>query len=66
MSDKPHLVVLHGHLAEIKCHVHWYHNIPAERWHYNNDPLCPTFSPSVREFLPLRRLRAGMAIYRPR
>lgn len=51
MSDKPHLALLHdGHLAEIKCHVHGYHNIPAKQWKYNGDPLCPTFSPSVREF----------------
>lgn len=50
MSDKPHLVVLHDHLAEIKCHVHGYHNIPAKRWNYNGDPVCPSFSPSVREY----------------
>jgi hypothetical protein len=43
------LVILHDSLAEIKCHKHGWHNIPAERWHFNGNLEKPTFSPSVRE-----------------
>jgi hypothetical protein len=43
------LVLLHDDLAEVKCHAHGWHNIPANRWHYDGNAECPTFSPSVRE-----------------
>lgn len=47
----PILVILHNDdLAEIKCHKHGWHNIPAKRWNFDGNLECPTFSPSVREF----------------
>lgn len=49
------LAIFHndGHgdgLVEIKCHKHGWHNVPANRWHFNGSLEKPTLSPSVREF----------------
>lgn len=44
------LVLLHDDsLAEVKCHIHGWHNIPAKQWHYDGNAECPSFSPSVNE-----------------